>query len=63
MSGAWVSRTAFECVGKSLSEMGEHRYRFEFEGDALAIRYTPGMVHDISTLDGANVMTGRLSRG
>lgn len=58
LSGAWVTPTAFECVGKSLREMGEHRYRFEFDGNRLRVRHTPGMVHDISSLDGAVEKTG-----
>lgn len=60
MSGAWTGENAFEWVGKSLAEMGEHRYRFEFGPQALRVAFTPGMVHDISTLESAQVMTGRL---
>lgn len=59
MSGGWVAGNAFECLGKTATEMGEHRYRFEFEGDELILRCTPGMVHDISTLEGAAVRVGR----
>ena len=62
LSGAWTSGRAFECVGKSLREMGERRYRLAFEGDRLEIRYTPEMTHDISTLEQAAMMTGRLKR-